>query len=122
MPSTNKVGCSYVKNLNVLLTPLANNSLSSEVAIYAAFVIPHRVLPKTKCKVDGFISKIKGRRLKQWNAGQIEELFEKAKAIQMRLVTNNKRKNEKKAKIFKNIWRKDALKKKREKYCTFQRG
>ena len=98
--SKNKVGFTYVESLNVLLTPLANNSLNSDVAFYAAFVFPHLVLPKTKREVDGSISKIIGRRLKQWNAGQIEELFEEAKAIQMRLVKNNKRKDEKEAKIF----------------------
>ena len=94
------MGFTYVESLNVLLTPLANNSLNSDVAFYAAFVFPHLVLPKTKREVDGSISKIIGRRLKQWNAGQIEELFEEAKAIQMRLVKNNKRKDEKEAKIF----------------------
>ena len=68
------------------MTPLANNSLNGDKAFYAAFNFPLLVQPKNKCEDDGSISKIICRRSKPWNAGQIEELFEEAKAIQMRLV------------------------------------
>ena len=107
--SKNKVGFTYIESMNNLLAPLANNSCNSDMAMYAALILPHLVLSKTKTEVDGSISKIIGRRLKQWNSGQIEELFEEAKAIQLRLVKNNKNIDEKEIKRFNKLMEKGKI-------------
>ena len=71
-----------------------NDSCNSDVALYAACIMPHLVLPKTKTEIDGSISKIIGRRLKQWTSGKIEDLLEEPTALQRRLTKTTKAKKD----------------------------
>ena len=107
--SKNKVGFSFVESLNSLLSPIANNSCNSDVALYAACIMPHLVLPKTKTEIDGSISKIIGRRLKQWNSGKIEDLLEEATALQRRLTRTTKAKKDKEIKEFNSLVEKGKI-------------
>ena len=50
----------------------------------AAIILPHLLLPKTKSKTNGSISKTLSRRIILWKQGLLDELFIEAKTLQIR--------------------------------------
>ena len=57
-------------------------------------IFPHFMQCKTKSESDSSNSKTKARRLKQWHKGELDELFNEGKALQMRLAMSKKKKVE----------------------------
>ena len=62
--------------------------------MHAARIFPHLLLCKTKSENDGFLSKTKARRLKRWQDGDLDGLYNEWKALQMRLLKGSRRKTE----------------------------
>ena len=58
---------------------------------------------KTKSKKDGSLSKTIVRRLKQWQDGELDGLYNEGKALQMRLTKGSRRKTEAEAQQFNQL-------------------
>ena len=61
--------------------------------MHAAMIFPYLLLCKTKSENDESLSKTIARRLKQWQDGALEDLYNEGKALQMRLTKRKKNKN-----------------------------
>ena len=83
--SKNEVGYNFIKTLNRTLDSLIENN-ENTFAMHAAMIFPHLILCKTKSENDGFLSKTIARRLKQWQDGDLDGLYNEGKALQMRLM------------------------------------
>ena len=57
-------------------------------------IFPHLLLCETKSDNDGSMSKTISMRLKQWQNGDRNDLYNEGKALQMRLTKGNRRKTE----------------------------
>ncbi|XP_063713736.1 deoxynucleoside kinase-like [Symsagittifera roscoffensis] len=66
-------------------------------------VFPHLLLCKTKSEIDGSLSKTIARRLKQWQDGDLDGLYNEGKALQMRLLKGSRRKIETEAQQFNKL-------------------
>ena len=71
--------------------------------MHAAMVFPHLLLCKTKSEFDEFISKTIARRLKQWQDGDLDGLYNEGKALQMRLLKGSRRKTKTEAQQFNKL-------------------
>ena len=91
--SKNKVGYNFIETVNRTLNSLIENN-ENTFAMHAAMIFPHLILCKIKSKNDGFLSKIIARRLKQWQGGDLDGLYNEGKALLMRLLKGNGRKTE----------------------------
>ena len=69
--------------------------------MHAAMIFPHLIMCKTKSKNDGSLSKTLVGRLKQWQDGDLDGLYNEGKALQMRLTKGSRRKTAAKAQQFK---------------------
>ena len=98
----NKVGYNFIETLNRTLNSLIENN-ENTFAMHAAMIFPHLLLCKTKSKIDGSLSKTIARRLKQWQDGDLDELYIEGKALQMRLLKGSRRKIETEAQQFKKL-------------------
>ena len=70
----NKTGYKFVDTLNCILSSTIDHNEKNKTAIYAAMVMPHLILARTKSSNDGSINKTVSRRLDQWIKGEYEEL------------------------------------------------
>ena len=75
----------------------------AKIAIHAAMVFPHLVLCKTNSEFDGSLSKTIARRLKHWQVGDLDGLYNERKALQMRLLKGSRRKTETEAQQFNKL-------------------
>ena len=87
----NKVGYNFFETLNRTLNSLIENNKNT-FAMHAAMIFPHLLLCKTKSKIDGSLTKTRARRLKQWQDGDLDGLYNEGKALQMRLLKGSRRK------------------------------
>ena len=71
--------------------------------MHAAMIFPHLLLCKTKSEIDGSLSKTIARRLKQWQDGDLDGLYNEGKALQMRLLKGSRRKTETEAQQFNKL-------------------
>ena len=62
--------------------------------MHAAMIFPHLLLCKIKSENDGSLSKTIARRLKQWQDGDLDGLYNEWKALQMPLTKGSRRKTE----------------------------
>ena len=62
--------------------------------MHVALIFPHLLLCKTKSKNDRSSSKTIARRLKQWQDGDLDGLYNERNALQMRLLKGSRRKTE----------------------------
>ena len=81
------------------IIPLINRTLNSLIennenafAMHAAMIFPHLLLCKTKSENDGSLSKTIARRLKQWQDGDLDGLYNEGKALQISLTKGSRRK------------------------------
>ena len=72
-------------------------------AMHAAMIFPHLLLCKTKSENDGCLSKTIARRLKQWEDGDLDRLYNEGEALQMRLLKGSRRKTETEAQQFNEL-------------------
>ena len=100
--SKNKVGYNFIETLNKTLNSLIENN-ENTFAMHAAMIFPHLLLCKTKSEIDGSLSKTIARRLKQWQDGDLDELYNEGKALQMRLLKGSRRKTETEAQQFNKL-------------------
>ena len=100
--SKNKVGYNFIETLNRTLNSLIENNKNT-FAMHAAMIFPHLLLCKTKSEIDGALSKTKSRRLKQWQDGDLDGLYNEGKALQMRLLKGSRRKTETEAQQFNKL-------------------
>ena len=98
----NKVGYNFIETLNRTLNSLIENN-EKTFAMLAAMIFPHLLLCKTKSEIDGSLSKLIARRLKQWQDGDLDELYSKRKALQMRLLKGRRREVETEAQHFNKL-------------------
>ena len=91
--SKNKVGYNFIETLNRTLNSLIENN-ENTFAMLAAMIFPQLLLCKTKSEIDGSLSKTIARRLKQWQDGDLDGLYNEGKALQMRLLKGSRRKTE----------------------------
>ena len=82
--SKNKPGFQFIELLNQQLLSLVEETPNSNVAMKAAMIRPHLLLPKTKSTTNGSNSKTLSRRIILWKQGLLDELFTEAKALQFR--------------------------------------
>ena len=86
--SENKVGHNFIETLNRPLNILIENN-ENTFAMHAAMIFPHLLLcesPKvllttTKSEIDGSLSKTIARRLKQWQDGDLDGLYNEGKTV-----------------------------------------
>ena len=71
--------------------------------MHATMIFPHLMLCKTKSESDGSNSKTIARRFKQWHKGELDELFNEGKALQICLVKSKKKKVETEARQFNKL-------------------
>ena len=71
--------------------------------MHAAMIFPHLLLCKSKSEIDGSLSKTIARRLKQWQDGDLDGLYNEGKALQMRLLKGSRRKTETEAQQFNKL-------------------
>ena len=76
--SKNKPAFQFLELLNQQLLSLEEERPNSNVAMEAAMIFPHLLLPKTKSETNGSNSKI------LWKQGLLGEFFTEAKALQIR--------------------------------------
>ena len=69
----------------------------------AAMIFLHLLPCKTKSEYDGSLSKTITRRLEQWKDGDLDELYNEKKALQMRLLKGSRRKTETEAQQFNKL-------------------
>ena len=100
--SKNKVGYNFIETLNRTLNSLIENN-ENTFAMHAAMVFPHLLLCKTKSEIDGSLSKTIARRLKHWQDGDLDGLYNEGKALQMRLLKGSRRKIETEAQQFNKL-------------------
>ena len=100
--SKNKVGYNFIETLNRTLNSLIENN-ENTFAMHAAMIFPHLLLCKTKSEIDGSLSKRIARRLKQWQDGDLDGLYNEGKALQMRLLKGSRRKTETEAQQFNKL-------------------
>ena len=100
--SKNKVVYNFIETLNRTLNSLIENN-EKTFAMYAAIIFPHLLLCKTKSKNDGSLSKTIARRLKQWQDGDLDGVYNEGKALQMRLLKGIRRKTETEAQQFNKL-------------------
>ena len=82
--------------------------------MHATMIFPHLMLCKTKSESDASNSKTIARRHKQWHEGDLGQLFNEGKSLQMRLVKSKNKKVETEAQQFHKI---NEHRKKNECYC-----
>ena len=82
--SKNKPGFQFIELLNQQLLSLVEETPNSNVAMKAAMILPHLLLPKTKSETKGSNSKSLSRRIILWKHGLLYEIFTEAKALQVR--------------------------------------
>ncbi len=89
-------GKTFVRELARLLRTFTENSALAPVAMTAVMTMPHLLLqkptPKSRCKEH---SSHLDRRLALWKSGNIEELMQESRAIQVRLLNQTRRNFEK---------------------------
>ena len=74
--SKNKPGFQFIKLLNQQLLSLVEETPNSNVAMKAAMILPHLLLPKTKSETNGSNSKTPSRRIVLWtNVSLKRKLF-----------------------------------------------
>ena len=78
--SKNKVGYNFIETLKRTLNSLIKNN-ENTFAMHAAMIFPHLLLFKTKSKNDGCLSKTIARRLKQWQDGDLDGLYNEGKEL-----------------------------------------
>ena len=100
--SKNKVGYNFIETLNRTLNSLIENN-ENTFTMHAAMIFPHLLLCKTKSEIDGSLSKTIARRLKQWQDGDLDGLYNEGKALQMRLLKGSRRKTETEAQQFNKL-------------------
>ena len=100
--SKNKIGYNFIETLNRTLNSLIENNKNA-FAMHPAMIFPHLLLCKTKFEIDGSLSKTIARRLKQWQDGDLDGLYNEGKALQMRLLKGNRRKTETEAQQFNKL-------------------
>ena len=83
--SKNKFGFNFIETLNRTLNSLIENN-ENTFAMHAARIFTHLLLCKTKSENDESLSKTEARRLKQWQDGDLDGLYNEGKALQMRLL------------------------------------
>ena len=88
--SKNKVGYNFIETLKRTLNNLIENN-ENTFAMHAAMIFPHLLLCITKSEIDGSLSKTIARRLKQWQDGNLDGLYNEGKALQMRLLKESRR-------------------------------
>ena len=71
--------------------------------MHAAMIFPHLLLRKTKSKIDGSVRKRIARRLKQWQDGDLDGLYNEGHALQVRLLKGSRRKTETEAQHFNKL-------------------
>ena len=71
--------------------------------MHATMIFPHLMLFKTKSESDGSNSKTIARRFKQWHKGELDELFNEGKALQICLSKSKKKKVETEARQFNKL-------------------
>ena len=64
----------FIETLNRTLNSLIENN-ENTFAMHAAMIFPQLLLCKTKSKIDGSLSKTIARRLKQWQDGDLDGLY-----------------------------------------------
>ena len=82
--SKNKPGFQFIELLNQQMLLLVEETPNSNVAMKAAMILPHLLLPKTKSETNGSNSTTLSRRIILWKQGLLDELFIEAKALQIR--------------------------------------
>ena len=82
--SKNKPGFQFIELLNQQLLSLVEETPISNVAIKAAMILPHLLLPKTKSETIGSNSKTLSCRIILWKQGLLDEIFTEAKTLQIR--------------------------------------
>ena len=82
--SKNKTGFQFIELLNQQLLSLVEKTPNSNVAMKAAMILPHLLLPKTKSETNGSNSKTLSRRIILWKQGLLDKLFTESKALQIR--------------------------------------
>ena len=100
--SKNKVAYNFIETLKRTLNSLIENN-ENTFAMHAAMIFPHLLLCKTKSEIDGSFSKTIARRLKQWQDGDLDGLYNEGKALQMRLLKGSRRKTETEAQQFNKL-------------------
>ena len=100
--SKNKVGYNFIEVLSRTLSNLIENNKNT-FAMHAAIIFPHLLLCKTKSEIDGFLSTTIARRVKQWQDGDLDGLYNEGKALQMRLLKGSRRKTETEAQQFNKL-------------------
>ena len=78
--SENKVAYNFIETLNRPLNILIENN-ENTFAMHAATILPHLLLCKTKSEIDGSLSKTIARRLKQWQDGDLDGLYNEGKTV-----------------------------------------
>ena len=76
-------GFQFIEILNQQLLSLVEETPNSNVAMKAAMILPHLLLPKTKSESNRSNSKTLSRRIILWKQGLLDKLFTEAKALQI---------------------------------------
>ena len=82
--SKNKPSFQLIELVNQQLFSLVEETQISNVAMKAAIIFPHLLLPKTKSETKGSKSKTLSRLIILWKQGLLDELFTEAKALHFR--------------------------------------
>ena len=88
----NRTESNFIETVNRTLNSLIETQ-ENTYAMHATMTFPHLMLCKTK-KSESLASNsnFKAKRLKQWQKGELGEIFNERKALQMRLAKSKKKK------------------------------
>ena len=96
------IGFNFIETLIRTLNSLIKMQ-ENTYAMHATMIFPQLMLCKTKSESDGSNSKTIARRHKQWHKGELDEIFNEGKALQMRLAKSKKIKLETEAQQFNKL-------------------
>ena len=100
--SKTKVGYNFKLTLKRTRNSHIENN-ENTFAMHAAMIFPHLLLRKTKSENNGSLFTTIARRLKQWQNGDLDGLYNEWKALQMLLTKGSRRKTETGAQQFNKI-------------------